>query len=499
MKGIKGGNTMANERGKWMSSKIWDSRIRTADVTRKEKILGYLIGPAGAQLLNAVISAYLNVFYTDVLKLTTVWGGLFLTIFPILSKIVDAITNVIMGYLIDRTKTRQGKARPWLLVSLPCLAVSGILLFLVPNASEKVQVIWVIFTYNLFYSLAFTVYNMSHSLMVPLSARDLTQRGSLSVFTNISSVMVTGILVALVFPMAVLPVIGVNQGAWITMVCIITGAALPLLLLEYYFTKERVTEETFGEETEKAAYKKQMKAIFTDRCWVVIMLYFLTYTFGVNLKNMSLIYYCNYVLGSYNDGITQTLVSVIGGIPMGIGIFAVWPLAKKFGKRNVTIAGFVLYAVGGAICFLNPGNMIPVLIGQFIKNIGGLPCAYVFMALFADVLDHIEWKHNFRCDGISMSIYTIILTVCSGLAVGIFNYMLSAAGYIAPVFDAVTGQTIAAVQNMTTQNVIVFCFVGLEIITGIIAVLLLSFENVEKVIEKEQKEIEDRRKSNESD
>lgn len=88
------------------------SRIDSGEVSRKEKWLGYLLGPAGALLLNAVLGTYLNVFYTDVLGLTTAWGGAFLVVFPIVSKIIDAITNVIMGYLIDRTRSGEGKARP---------------------------------------------------------------------------------------------------------------------------------------------------------------------------------------------------------------------------------------------------------------------------------------------------------------------------------------------------------------------------------------------------
>ena len=85
-------------------------RLTSPEVTAKEKWFGYLIGPAGALLLNAVLGTYLNVYYTDVLKLTTVWGGAFLAIFPIISKIIDAITNVIMGYIIDRTHTKTGKS-----------------------------------------------------------------------------------------------------------------------------------------------------------------------------------------------------------------------------------------------------------------------------------------------------------------------------------------------------------------------------------------------------
>ena len=246
-------------------------------------------------------------------------------------------------------------------------------------------------SYNLFYSFAYTIFNMSHNLMVPLSTRNITERGGLSVFNQIATIMMSGILVALVFPMAVMPLIGVDQGKWIDLMSVLSILALPLTLLEYYFTKERVTLEERSAGIEKTVpFAQQLKAIFNDRYMLLIYAYFLIYTAGTSIKNISLVYFCNYVLGTYNDGVTQTMLSVIGGIPMGIGIFAVWPLAKKFGKRNVTLAGFILYAIGGAICWAFPTNMTVMLIGQFIKNIGGLPCAYVFMALFADVLDHLE-------------------------------------------------------------------------------------------------------------
>lgn len=184
------------------------------------------------------------------------------------------------------------------------------------------------------------------------------------------------------------------------------------------------------------------------------------------------------------------MLSVIGGIPMGIGIFAVWPLAKKFGKRNLTAIGFIFYAVGSAICWLAPTNMVIVLIGQFIKNIGGLPCSYVFMALFADVLDHIEWKHNFRCDGIAMSIYNTIAVASVGICTGVFNLILSKSGYAAPYLDA-AGKLIA-VQPASVKSAITFTFVGLETITGIVLAILLLFLNVEKNIAKEQEEIKQR-------
>lgn len=496
------------------------SKITSPEVTKKEKWLGYLLGPAGALLLNAVLATYLNVYYTDVLNLTPLWGGAFLTIFPIVSKIIDAITNIIMGQIIDRTHTKEGKARPWLLLSAPLFTVTAILLFTVPEANDTVKALWVMISYNLFYSFACTIFNMSHNLMVPLSTRNTTERGGLSVFNQIANIMMTGILVALVFPMVIMPIIGVDKGKWITLMSVLAIVALPLILVEYFFTRERVTEESSESENEASiSFKQQLKIIFTDKYMVLLYLYFFVYTVGMTLKNMGLVYYCNYVLGTYNDGITQMLVSVIGGIPMGIGIFAVWPLAKRFGKRNVTMVGFILYAIGSLICWLFSTNLVMVLIGQFIKNIGGLPCAYVFMALFADCLDHLEWKSSLRVDGTAMSVYNIIAVAMVGIMTGVFNWMLAKAGYIAPISasslseassylsaNGLTSQlaldtlkaaadgtlTVAMKQPAAVNWVITFAFVGLETFTGILLAVILFFVDVEKNIDKEQADIKAR-------
>lgn len=497
--------------GKMLDARIFNSKVKSQNVTGKEKWLGYLLGPCGALLFNAVMATYLNVYYTDVLGLGTVWGGMFLVIFPIISKIIDAITNVIMGWVIDRTRTKQGKARPWLLLSAPLVAVTGVLLFVVPSGNDVLQIVWVMLSYNLYYSVAYTIYNMSHNLMVPLSTRNTTQRGVLAVFNNISTIMMSGIVVALIFPMAIIPSLGTSKALWMTCMCILSCISLPLVFLEYYFTKERVTAESDGSEERKIPFTLQLKAIFTDKYMLLLLGYFLMYTLCVQLKNVALPYYCNYVLGTYSDGITQTLVSVLGGIPMGIGIFAVWPLAKKFGKKNLTVAGFVLYAAGSAICWMAPTNLYIVLVGQFIKNIGGLPCAYVFMALFADSLDHLEWKNGFRCDGIAMSAYSVIVTAAAGLVTGIFNGSISAAGYIAPETVSVMPELTDAMQKIITNSdgtfsvifnqpeavttAFIMFFVGIEAIGGLVFALMLVPVNVEKLVAKKLVVIRSRQKA----
>ena len=391
----------------------------------------------------------------------------------------------------DRALARKYAARA-LGISLFFGTLSGVLLFTVPQASEGVQVIWVMLSYNLFYSFAYTIFNMSHNLMVPLSTRNTTERGSLSVFNQISTIMMSGILVALIFPMVIMPALGVDKAKWITVMGLLSVITLPLILLEYYFTKERVTEEARNTEEQKIPFKTQLKIVFSDKYLLIVFTYFLIYTFGVSMKNLGLVYYCNYVLGTYNDGITQMLVSVIGGVPMGIGIFAVWPLAKKFGKRNVTMWGFVLYAIGSLVCWLVPTNLVVVLVGQFIKNIGGLPCAYVFMALFADTLDHLEWKSGIRCDGVAMSVYNVIAVALVGIVTGVFNGLLSASGYIAPSLDEL-GYTVAATQPQAVLDTITFSFVGLEVFTGIVLAVLLVFFSVEKTVDRKQAIIKARR------
>lgn len=166
---------------------------------------------------------------------------------------------------------------------------------------------------------------------------------------------------------------------------------------------------------------------------------------------------------------------------------------KKFGKRNVTLAGFVLYALGSAVCWMFPTNMTIMLAGQFVKNIGGLPCSYVFMALFADVLDHVEWKSGFRCDGLAMSVYNIIAVAMVGICTGVFNGLLAKTDYTAP--EIINGVTTAAEQSAAVKHAITFGFVGLETITGVVLAVLLAFLNVEKYIGKEQAEIKARREA----
>lgn len=104
---------------------MWDSRIHSDTVTKKERMLGYFIGPVSVILMNSILSNYLNVYYTDVIQLGHVWNGWFLSFFPIVVKILDAATFVIMGVIVDRCHFQQGKARPWIITSAISIITDG--------------------------------------------------------------------------------------------------------------------------------------------------------------------------------------------------------------------------------------------------------------------------------------------------------------------------------------------------------------------------------------
>ena len=470
----------------WINSPKMDSKIKSANVQNNERWIGYFLGPAGVILLNGIMASYLNVFYTDVLKVGSLWGGMFLLVFPILSKIFDAITNIIMGQIIEHTKTRQGKARPWLLMSAPLLLISGILAYAVPRASETIQAIWIIFSYNFYYSIAYTMYYMSHTMMVPLSTRNIKQRDGVAMLSNMALNIIPGMFVAMLFPMLVIPALGVDQTKWLKMISIFSVIAFPCVMLEYFFTKERITEESkdLDDGTKQISISQQLKACLSSRYWVLIIITQIIIQIVTNIQNTSLIYYCNWVLGTYNDGSTQTIVSAVGNAPLGFGILLMWPLVKKFGKRKVMLIGLVVAILGTGLFMLNPASMGSVLGSLMIRAFGALPITYITMSMLADAMDHVEWKSGFRVDGLTMSLYTIIFTVAAGLAQGLFNLGLNAFGYVPPAAD---GSWIE--QTQTVKNYFVFGYQGLYGIAMIVLIVLFWFFDVEKHLPQIQADI----------
>lgn len=476
------------------ASRALDSRIQSANTTNAEKWLGYFLGPVGAAVLNFTIISYLNVFYTDVLDLTNSfgWAVAFLTLFPILSKVIDAITNVLMGQVIEHTRTRQGKARPWLLISAPLMSIAMLLLFIIPKEHSIIQFALVALTYNIFFSFAYTIYNMSHTLMVPLSTSNVKQRDGLSLFSNIGGNMLPGLVVSLVFPAILMPILGVDYDKWVTAMSILAVLALPLTVIEYYFTKERVTEAAASAgERRSASFREQIKACISSKYWIMLIAYVLMFHIMSNIMTISLPYFCNWVLGTYNDGTTQMILSAVGKAPLGFGVFILWPLVKKFGKRKVMIVGFLLAAAAEGLCLTNPSSMPIMLAGSLIYALGFLP-SYVYTALMADTLDYIEYDKGLRADGLTASVFTIVLTISVGIGQGIFNMGLAQAGYEAP---RLISEGVYNVQNAAAKGFISFAYIAVPMICLVVMAVIMIFLNVETKLPEIHRQLTARRKA----
>ena len=252
------------------------------------------------------------------------------------------------------------------------------------------------------------------------------------------------------------------------------------VLIEYYFTRERVTEEsiTKGEtETKKAVpLLQQIKVCMKDKFWWIIILFFFLYQLGGMMKNTSQLYYCSALFADANGNYSTAIgggfhgtLSIVGAIPTAVGMVLAWPLSNKIGKGKAILFGAVLSAIGGAIGFIAPDNFALACTAFVIKALGSTPAMYLSLALLADVLDHQEAMHGFRTDGFTMTIYGAIMAGMTGIATGILNITLSATGYSAEVI------TSDAIQTAMTW----IFFGGETICYGLIAVIFI-FMGVEK-------------------
>lgn len=475
-----------------LSKPAFNSRITSEEVKNKERWLGYFLGPAlVATLYAAVGQSYLNSFYTDVLHMNAIAAGLFMTLMPVISKVLDAVTNVIMGRIVDNTQSKQGKARPWILVSGPLMAVTAILLFLVPQTDTTIQAIWVTCTYNLFFCISYTMYNLSNVITLPLSTRDSKKRDTLAMAQSMGINMVPGAILAVVFPSFLLPYMGVNQSRWILVMIVVSVLAVIGTLLQYYFTKERVTEEIKEAEekdTRIISLRDQIKGCTSSKYWVMAIIVILSGQIANFVNVNSLLYYANWVVGTYNDGVTLSLLNIIGQALLGPGVLIMWPLVKKFGKQKVFLIGGIIAAIGGTFGVLMASNMPMALAALTIRSIGNLPSAYVTLSVLADALDHVEWKAGYRCDGFSSSVYSIIITVSTGLGIGILNLGLAATGYVPPAAD---GSWVA--QSEAVKNFLTFGVFGAPAIAAVIQVIVFFMFDLEKKLPAIHNEIKERK------
>lgn len=499
-----------------LSTKVKSSKVSIFP----EGGLGYFIGPVLAILSNSILSAYLNRFWTDVLGLTsTTWGTVFSILLPVLSVALVVLGNIVVGKLMDKAKTRAGKARPLLLVSLPLIAIALIVIFFAPQplsgatdptSGDIWTLIWVAIGYNLYFSVAYPFYYTSHSALVTLSTRNSKDRSLLATISNATALAAMGLTTMIMpFFLGLLFVDngagGVDAAASMTAWKVVTIALIVItvlgILVEYYFTRERITEESFAfvdrdekVEVKPVKTKDQAKAVLKDKFWWIIIVFFFLYQFGGMLKNCSQLYYCiswfpgeNGAYSVVAGGAWSGTLAIIGAIPTALGMVIVWPLANKIGKGRSILFGAILSTIGGLLGFIAPDNFYLVATSFAIKALGSTPAMYISLALLSDVLDHNEAKNGFRSDGLTMTIYGAIMVGMSGLANGIINGVLGACGY-----DAANPLTLITPELRTSMEVL---FIGGETICYAAILIIMLFMNVEKHNPEDRRIILERQKA----
>lgn len=486
---------MSKQKDGFWSTPLTSSLVKSQDVKLPEMLIGYFIGPFGALLSSGIFTSILQNYFTDVLKLDLN----FLTGLQMLSTILIVAANLIVGQLIERTKVLAGKARPWVLLSALTLSTASVLVFIVPFQNPMAKMMWIAVAYNLYYAVAYPIYNTANSTLIPVSTRDSKQRAALASFTNVAGLGVMGVG-SMIFPMLVSFALKENQGLWfITMLAVAVFTALTIFL-QFKFTRERVTEEsrgkTKGETAKTASLGEQLKAVTSEKWWWIVIAFYMVFQWSGAMKNGSMAFFCKWVLdntffGSADAwGASQSLLAVLGAIPMAVAAAVVVPLANKFSKRTVTMLGMAVGVAGGVIAGLGGGSIVPVAVGVALKCLGSAPAAYLILAMLADVIDHIEFKSGIRTDGLTMSIYSSIMVAATPICNAVFSAILSASGYDqgADVALGTAGQTVAV------QGAITVSYIWIETVAYAVCVVLMLLWTVEKGLPEEQKAIAERKR-----
>lgn len=504
----------------WFSSDRWNSKITTANVSAKEMWLGYVIGPYGMLIVQSIVNSYYNQYMTDVLGFTAeraLWMASFMVLFPLLSKLFDAVTNIVMSKIIDSTVCRQGKVRPWLLLSIPLVVLSVVLLFWMPFSGPRAQAAWVGFSYVLYYCVSFTMWNMSKELTPALSSRNVSQRKNLAMAAEITRNVGTG-LVSILFPMILSGVcVAMNgndaQGYLLTM-SLMACLAIPLTFVQYFYTRERVTEERRSgagltdaarfeaEHTlvkPEATLREQLAVCLKDKYWLMFVLIVFAFNVLGNMRNISLIYYCGWVVRGNQYGgraAIQATFQMIALSPMGPGILLMLPLVKKWGRTRTIWVGSTLTILGSIFAYAMAGSRMYIMMGTALAAIGNIAFSYLIMSFMGDVIDHVEWKSGTRCDGLTGGFVSAAMMFAVGIAQGLFNLGLMITKYAQPVEIGVSaeGVKLYADQTAAATQWINFSYQGSYIIIGIIVFVLFKFFfDIEKKMPQVAHELQERR------
>ena len=436
----------------------------------------YGCGDTACNVVFGMISTLLTLFYTDYVGINPATIGLIMLI----SRMFDGVSDAIMGLIVERTKSKWGKSRPWILwMSVP-FAVSAVLLFAVPHSTAMVQAIYIFVTYNLINTVCYTAINLPYSSLSAMMTRISSERDMLSVVRMGLSPF--GRILAVTCTMPVVKLFGNDQSAWIKTMAIWASIAFILLLICFLKCEEKVVIEAQAKQ-EKIPLKQSLKALVTNQYfWAVVILW--TMQNGIYCVTGTILpYYCKYIF--HNDTwmysalyLTETLIIVVATFlsPM---------LLKKYGKRNMSLAGACLALVGQLIFCLNPTNLGFMVFSCVIRGLGLAPLNSIVFGFLGDVVEFGQWKNHIRQESLIFAGSSVGMKVGAGLTSAIITGLLSLSGYISST-SGVMEQPDSAIRMIIN----VYRFVPLVVWVSVI--ITLSLYKLDKMYPMIMKELTER-------
>jgi GPH family glycoside/pentoside/hexuronide:cation symporter len=481
----------------------------------KEKI-GYGFGDLASCLFWSTIMSQLLFFYTDVFGLTGRAAGIMFFV----SRILDAVFDVVIGMTADRTKSRWGKFRPYLLWGAIPLAVSAVLTFTTPEFGEAGKLIYAYLTFILFMFLYSTV-NIPYTALLGVISGDPVDRTSASSFKFTGAYLAGFIVSATVLPLS--SYFGHESVAkgWQMTMSIYGVLAVVFFFITFISTHERIQPIA----KEKTSVKDDLKDLSKNAPWMLLFAvtilfilfvcirmsvttHYFKYYIGeqaspllTQIYNFLLKYLLNPIYGIFGSQASPLLVethkygyevltSIFNTLGQGIslvGVLLVPWFTKLNGRKSAVIILFVIALIcTGSFYFLSPENLTLIFILQLIGSITGGPISALLWVLYADTADYSEWKTGRRATGLVFS--ASIMSTKIGWAVGsmVAAFILDQTGFVANV-----------VQNIDVQNGLKAMMSTIPVAVGAIALIILAFfyKLDEPTMKKVKEELDARRKA----
>ena len=399
--------------------------VQQKEKTSKSLGVYYSLGEVGSQLSWYMINTYLMIFYTDVVGLT----ASAISLIMLVARVWDAVNDPMMGIIADRTRTRWGKFRPYLMFAPPVLAIFNILTFTVFPVEGFLKVVLAFLTY-VGAGMAYTAVCITYGGLVNLIAKDSQVRMNYTSARAIGSSVISMILSAVAMPMILFfskaEVADKSGYFWTTVICSLI--MLPCFWLCAWKCKETVVTPQPVQTGKKRSILQTLALMFKNKMLMFTVSNVFLGAAAVMGRMSMLAFYVIYVVGSFQ--MIAPMFTIMTVMQLVGSLFLPWG-TKTFGKRNWLITLSIVQIAGFIIMFLIPVNNPVILLG--ISAVIGLTNSVgnISAGMLSDCIEYGDWKYGIREEGITYAYMSFGIKLATAVTGAVTVLLLSAVGYVA--------------------------------------------------------------------